>query len=576
MAAVKNPVLTGFHPDPSMICVGDDYYIATSTFEWFPGVALYHSRDLAHWELLPAPLNRLSQLNMTGEQCSTGVWAPELSYCDGRFYLIYSDVKTGNGGMTFYDVRNYLVTADDICGEWSEPVYINSSGFDPSLFHDDDGRSWFVNMQFDYRPWNIRFGGIVIQEYSKEEQKLIGEPKNIFVGTTRRVTEAPHIYKKDGYYYLFCAEGGTKYDHCETVVRSKNILGPYELSPFSPLITSKPYPLNPLQKAGHASIAKGADGKWYLAHLCGRPVGKERCCILGRETAIQELVWEDGWPRLSGGVNEPAEFFEAPCKSMAAPGAPSASSESAALPEYAALSETVPPKFSPSWAKTGIWAGQDWRDDFDKENWNPRFLSLRIPLSKRASLRERTGWLRLYGRESLESLYEQSFLAARQQHFYFQADTKLECSPVSYQQTAGLVYYYDTLSWYYLCVTADEQKGRVLTVMHKILNQFSMPLGVGVSIPDEGTVYLRLEAKKETAQFYYSLDGVQYEAIGDTLDATVLSDDYYRKISTSRFTGAFVGICCQDIAGRGGYADFDYFEYRARNRDESERIENGR
>lgn len=540
MAAVKNPVLTGFHPDPSMIRVGDDYYIATSTFEWFPGVAVYHSRDLVHWELLPAPLTRLSQLNMTGEQSSTGVWAPDLSYCDGRFYLIYTDVKTGNGGMTFYDVRNYLVTTDDICGEWSEPVYLNGSGFDPSLFHDDDGRSWLVNMQFDYRPWNIRFGGIVIQEYSKEEKKLIGEPKNIFVGTTRRVTEAPHIYKKDGYYYLFCAEGGTKYDHCETVVRSKNILGPYELSPYSPLITSKPYPSNPLQKAGHASLAEGKNGKWYLAHLCGRPVGEERCCILGRETAIQEVVWENGWPRLLSGVNEPEEYLEVPDDNMSL--------------------ETAK-----EWAKTEIWSGQDWRDDFEGTNWNPRFLSLRIPLSERASLNERKGWLRLYGRESLESLYEQSFLAARQQHFYFQADTKLEFNPVSYQQMAGLVYYYDTLSHYYLCVTAHEQRGRVITVMHKVLNQFSMPLGVGISIPEEGAVYLRLIGEKEKAQFYYSLDGVNYEKVGEALDATVLSDDYYRKISTSRFTGAFVGICCQDIAGRGGYADFDYFEYRVQN-----------
>ena len=152
------------------------------------------------------------------------------------------------------------------------------------------------------------------------------------------------------------------------------------------------------------------------------------------------------------------------------------------------------------WAKTEIWSGQDWRDDFEGTNWNPRFLSLRIPLSERASLNERKGWLRLYGRESLESLYEQSFLAARQQHFYFQADTKLEFNPVSYQQMAGLVYYYDTLSHYYLCVTAHEQKGRVITVMHKVLNQFSMPLGVGISIPEEGAVYLRLKGEKEKAE----------------------------------------------------------------------------
>lgn len=555
MATVKNPVLTGFNPDPSMLRVGDDYYIATSTFEWFPGVRIYHSKDLINWEQLPSPLTRLSQLNMTGEQNSTGVWAPDLSYHDGKFYLIYTDVKTGNGGATFYDVRNYLVTTEDICGEWSEPIYLNGSGFDPSLFHDDDGRSWFVNMQFDYRPWNIRFSGIVMQEYSKEEKKLIGEPKNIFVGTSKRATEGPHIYKKDGYYYLFCAEGGTKYNHCETVLRSTSIMGPYELSPYSPLITSLPYPQNPLQKAGHASLTEGNDGKWYLAHLCGRPVGDERCCILGRETAIQEVVWENGWPRLKGGVNAPAETFEVPDE-------PVNGGSVEVFDRMAELPEMNPSK---AWAKTGIWSGCDWRDDFDKESWDPRFQSLRVPLGERASLSARPGWLRLYGRESLESLYDQSMLAARQQHFYFQADTALECNPVSYQQMAGLVYYYDTLSHYYLFMTRDEQQGRVLTVIHKVLNQFSMPLGAGISIPEEGTVYLRLKGEKEKAQFYYSLDGVHYERIGEALDATVLSDDYYKKISTSRFTGAFVGICCQDIAGRGGYADFDYFEYKAQN-----------
>ena len=246
------------------------------------------------------------------------------------------------------------------------------------------------------------------------------------------------------------------------------------------------------------------------------------------------MVWENGWPRLAGGVNAPAEYFEAP-------------------------DETVLPE-----EMEGVLEGEDWRDDFDEKKWNLRFQSLRMPLGERASLTKRPGWLRLYGKESLESLYEQSFLAARQQHFYFQVDAKLEFSPVSYQQMAGLAYYYDTLSHYYLCVTRDEQQGRVITVMCKVLNQFTMPLGVGISIPDEGPVHLRLCGEKEKAWFAYSIDGEHYEKIDVTLDATVLSDDYYRKISTSRFTGAFVGICCQDIAGRGGYADFDYFQYRSK------------
>lgn len=537
MTTVKNPILTGFHPDPAIIRVGEEYYIATSTFEWFPGVEIHRSRDLVNWELLPRPLSRVSQLNMSGSAPSTGVWAPDISYCDGTFYLIYTDVKTGNGGATFYDVRNYLVTTKDLYGEWSEPIYLNGSGFDPSMFHDDDGRSYLVNMQFDYRPWNVRFAGIVVQEYSKEEGRLIGEPKNIFTGTSRKVTEAPHIYKKDGYYYLFCAEGGTKYDHCETVLRSKDIFGPYELSPYSPIITSKPYPQNPLQKAGHGSIVEAGNAKWYITYLCGRPAGADRCCIMGRETAIGEIVWENDWPRMAGGVNAPAEKLEV----EGLPGACDVESKKI--------------------AESKLLSGQNWCDDFDDTSWNLRFQTLRVPMGDKASLTERCGWLRMYGRESLESLFEQTFLAARQQHFNFQVDTKLEFTPVSYQQMAGLAYYYDNLSHYYLFVTRDEQQGRVVTMYQKILNQFTMPIGVGISIPDEGTVYLRLIGEKENAQFWYSMDGENYEKVGEALDATVLSDDYYRKISTSRFTGAFVGICCQDIAGRGGYADFDYFKY---------------
>ena len=184
MAELTNPVLKGFHPDPSFLCVGQDWYLATSTFEWWPGVKLFHSRDLAHWERLPAPLTRQSQLDLTGVADSGGVWAPHLSWCDGKFYLIYSNVH--NFGGTFYDVDNYLVTASDIRGPWSEPVFLNSSGFDPSLFHAPDGRKYLLNMAAEYRTWKVRFAGIMMQEYSEAEQRLIGEPRMLWRG--RRIS----------------------------------------------------------------------------------------------------------------------------------------------------------------------------------------------------------------------------------------------------------------------------------------------------------------------------------------------------------------------------------------------------
>src|SRR3954466_12120222 len=209
---IHNPVLPGFHPDPSILRVGADYYIATSTFEWFPGVQIHHSRDLAEWRLLTRPLRRASQLDMRGDPDSCGIWAPCLSHDGQRFHLIYTDVKRygrtttgGAAGASLRDFHNYLVTAETIDGDWSDPIYLNSSGFDPSLYHDQDGRKYLLNQLWDHRPGRNRFNGIVLQEYSVKERKLIGERKNIFAGTPIWFTEGPHVYKRDGYYHLLVA-----------------------------------------------------------------------------------------------------------------------------------------------------------------------------------------------------------------------------------------------------------------------------------------------------------------------------------------------------------------------------------
>ena len=182
MPSIRNPILPGFNPDPSILRVGDDYYIATSTFEWYPGVQIHHSRDLANWELVTRPLSRASQLDMRGDPDSCGIWAPCLSHDGEQFFLIYTDVKRKDG--SFKDAHNYLVTAPSIEGPWSDPVYMNSSGFDPSLFHDDDGRSWVVSMQWDHRPGHDHFHGILLQEYDRERQCMTGPVRNIFAGSS--------------------------------------------------------------------------------------------------------------------------------------------------------------------------------------------------------------------------------------------------------------------------------------------------------------------------------------------------------------------------------------------------------
>src|SRR5690348_13288843 len=310
---IRNPILRGFNPDPSIVRVGDDYYIATSTFEWFPGVQIHHSRDLANSRLLTRPLRRASQLNMLGDPASCGIWAPCLTHSDGLFWLIYTDVKRygrtsvgGASGASLRDFHNYLVTCPTIDGEWSDPVYVNSSGFDPSLFHDDDGRKYFVNMLWDHRAGRNRFAGIVLQEYSPKERKLVGPAHNIFKGTAIGFTEAPHLYKRNGWYYLITAEGGTGWGHAITMARARNIMGPYELHPDTYVLTSRHRPDAPLQKAGHADLVETQHGETWIAYLCGRPLRNRGKCTLGRETAIQPMVWgDDDWLHTTDGERIP-------------------------------------------------------------------------------------------------------------------------------------------------------------------------------------------------------------------------------------------------------------------------------
>ncbi len=524
MQTITNPVLRGFNPDPSILRVADDYFIATSTFEWFPGVQIHHSKDLIHWKLITHPLNRTSQLDMLGNADSGGIWAPCLSWQAGTFYLIYTDVK--NWRRNYKESHNYLVTAPDIMGPWSEPVYLNSSGFDASLFHDEDGRKWLLNMLWDFRAGGVPgyFAGILLQEFDVSTQKLTGPIRNIFKGSPIGWVEGPHLYKHNGYYYLLTAEGGTGWNHAATLARSKTIDGPYEIDPQNPVITSHGKPALELQKAGHASLVETQHGDWYLAHLCSRPVGPERRCILGRETALQKCVWtDDGWLRLEQGGNNPRVSVPAPN-----------------LPAHPFEAEPV-------------------RDDFDAATLNVNFQSLRVPVDQAwCSLTERPGWLRLYGRESLSSQHRQSLIARRVQAFRCEASTCLEFEPDTFQQMAGLTAFYDVTTHYYLYVTYDEGKGKHLNLLAMDLYNLSFPLAQTVNLDGWQRVYLKVTFDYATLQFAYSQDGITWQNIGPACDATKLSDDY----GPESFTGAFVGLCVQDLSGRRKHADFDWFEYQ--------------
>ena len=543
---IQNPIIPGFHPDPSICRVGDDYYIANSTFEWFPGVPIHHSKDLLNWKLIGHALTRGSQLDLRGVADSGGVWAPSLSHADGQFWLIYTNVRTCGMGRPFKDVKIFLTTATEIRGPWSEPVELNSIGFDPSLFHDDDGRKWLVNMEWDFRKGRHRFAGIVVQEYDPKSQKLIG-PMTKILEKTGILTEGPNLYKHDGWYYLMLAEGGTGWNHGISMARSQNILGPYELDPQPSVLTSRDDATLILQKAGHGELVQTPAGEWHLAHLASRPLktgaGKNLAspdksvsadahagdrCVLGRETCLQRVEWRDGWLRLTSGGTKPQGFLPLPPDLL--------------LPPLPAL---------PS------------HDGFDSTVLDHGWSSLRQPMNDAwLSLTERPDWLRLRGRDSIFSLFEQSLVARRVQHFKFIAETCLEFSPTHFTQMAGLICYYDTRQHFYLRVTHDEKLGKILGIVLTDNGAYDELADSQIAVNHWKQVFLRAAVDNERLQFSGSPDGETWQKIGPELDFSKLSDDYG---STLRFTGAMIGVCAQDVGGTRANADFDYFEYRTSN-----------
>jgi xylan 1,4-beta-xylosidase len=527
MPQVQNPILPGFNADPSVLRVGDDYYIATSTFEWYPGVQIHHSKDLANWDLVTRPLSRKSQLDMRGNPDSCGVWAPCLTHDGEKFWLVYTDVKRKDG--SFKDTPNYIVSADKIEGPWSDPFYVNSSGFDPSLFHDDDGKKWFINMLMDHRRRPRAFAGIRLQEWDPKSGKLVGPSKNIFKGTVLDLVEGPHLYKRNGWYHLLLAEGGTGYDHAVTMARCKDIWGPYEEAPHNPILSSANAPFAALQRAGHGDIVDTPDGKTYLVHLTGRPITQVRRCVLGRETAIQEAYWKNDWLYVKNGP-VPSLNVELP----------------------AARDDTK------------YWAEQKYKFN-TSDGLHKDFQWLRTPEPERI-FNIKDDKLVLTGREAVGSWFEQALVARRQTHFSYDAETVIDFSPTDERQYAGLIAYYCRYNFFYLTVTAHSDGQRELLILASEASwpegRLRFPIPEPVSIPQEGKVRLALTIRGNKLQFLWALEGEELKSIGPVFDASILSDECGGHQAHGSFTGAFVGVAASDMNGLESEAKFDSFTYK--------------
>ncbi|WP_125606303.1 glycoside hydrolase family 43 protein [Lapidilactobacillus bayanensis] len=513
---IKNPIIPGFNPDPNILKVADVYYIAVSSFEWMPGIRIYQSHDLVNWEFLTDILT--TQIDLRGNPQGASIWAPQISYDQGTFYLTYTDVKNAHG--PFKDCHNYLVTAPTITGPWSDSIYLNSSGFDPALFHDPNGKKWFVNEIWDYRlTTSNKSAGVVLQEYDLQQQKLVGKVYKIFNGTALAKTEAPQIYLHNSYYYLITAEGGTGKNHSVTVCRSKTITGPYVLAPNSPILTASDKPNSPLQCTGHASLVESNTGHWYMVFLTCRILDHDYH-ILGRETAIEEVYWtKDGWLESTVDGNGPD------------------------LTPTIEISETVQQVLK-----------LDFEDNFDQEQLTPGWNFLRVmPDSSWLQLRETEKQLRIYGGESPASTFNHHLVAIRQSDFNYIAETELNFTPKTFNEFAGIMLFLTNEKFIYLYVTYDEQLGTVLRLMKYDQDQFQLePQKVTIN---KTPLQLRIVGHGLSCAMYYKNPNEQdWHVFKEAIDTRFLSGG---------FTGNFIGISVTNLnQTNASYADFDYFNYR--------------
>ena len=504
-----NPVMKGFFPDPSVIRVEDDYYMVNSTFQYFPAVVISHSRDLVNWEIIGHAITENDYLDLSDIYDSHGIWAPDISYHNGTYY-IFAPLRLNGTGPRENNVlrRQLMMKSDKPEGPYSKPICLEVDHIDPSHFIDDDGSHYMVVSP-----------GITIVKLSDDCTQVLSEPVTVWAGTGARAPEGPHLLKKDGYYYAILAEGGTGYGHCISVARAQNLFGPYELSPYNPVITQSD-PNARIQRAGHGKPVQTRKGDWWMLYLCGRP-NEGRFTTIGRETALDPMRWtEDGWFLVNEGKG-PSEIGEAPD-----------------LPEFKVAERNF--------------------DHFDEGRLGLEWQFVRNPDHSACSLQERPGYLRIWtGDGDLNARNAKNTLVRREKHHNYTASVKLEFNPTLDGEEAGLTCYYSTNTYIKFCLIYEN--GRKLQLVE---NSGDSPQVVAETGPiSPGPIYLKVTVDKQVREFSYSYDGETWILAGKVLHCTFLSDEGVPG-ENKRHTGTMVGM----YANNGGCgsripADFDWFRY---------------
>lgn len=497
MNKYKNPVIPGFHPDPSICRVGDDYFLVTSSFEYFPGVPLFHSKDLVNWEQIGYCLTRKSQLNLEKVPSSGGIFAPTIRYHNGTFYMITTNVNHGG---------NFFVKTDDPFSEWSEPIFINIHGYDPSLFFDEDGRVYLTYAN----------SGIYQCEIDIETGRLLSEPKLIWTGTGGKAPEGPHLYKINGKYYLMISEGGTEYGHMITIARSDSPWGPFVSYEKNPILTHRSIE-HPIQCVGHGDLIEAHDGSWWMVCLGVRPISYPPKYNLGRETFLVPVRWnKDGWPSI--GNNGKVEL------------------------------EMEGPSFYKGEIKREKTEFDDFNDKKLRVCWNFR----RNPIDELYSLTEKRSHLALKcGKNNLDDEDFVAFVGRRQEDFDCEVRAKVCFEPKNEKEEAGITVYLSENFHYDIGITKMNDKKLIVfrrsVASLKCENYFEVPEGKDV--------VFGIKADQSYYSFYFEIDGERVEVgKGETFLLTTEVG--------GKFTGNYFGMYA---TGNGNHtltpAYFDWFEY---------------
>ena len=498
----RNPVISGFHPDPSVCRVGEDYYLVTSSFEYFPGVPLFHSKDLVNWEQLGHVLTRPEQLDLRKAGSSGGIYAPTIRHRDGVFYMTTTNVSKGG---------NFFVHTEDPRGPWSDPVFVDQPGIDPDLFFDEDGAVYYTTSH------DAAGQGAYQSRIDPKTGKRLSDITCIWHGTGGQYPEAPHIYRVGEWYYLLISEGGTEYGHMVTAARSRRPDGPFESCPHNPILSHRSL-LKPIHATGHADLVRTPDGSWWAVFLGVRPIGYPMQHNLGRETFLAPVTWtEDGWPVIgdNGTIAEVMPAGDLPL-------------QPARVPET--------------------------REDFNAAAFAPQWTFLRTANQENWSLTEKKGSLTLHGSpDTLNDIGEAAFVGRRQQHFACRADAHLTFAPQRDDEEAGIAVYMNERFHYELAVTRIAGERRIV---------FRRRLGTLWKIEHEApwpadSVVLTVQADKKHYAFGYSAGGEEPIPFG-LGESGLLATEV-----AGGFTGVFIAMYATGNGVRSSSpAHFDWFDYR--------------